>query len=112
MSQPVDIERFEQITDGDKDILRQLSDAYLEQAEEIITSIGAAIESQSMATVRLLSHKLRGSSATCGIVVLVEPLGNLEHLRGEDDFEGAAKLHEEIKNGLEVTRTFLKNHLA
>ena len=109
---PVDIERFEKITDGDQDILRELAGEYLAQAEDIIISIQQAIEQHSMKTVRLLAHKLGGSSSTCGITALVGPLGELEHLSDDSDFEAASELHGELKNRLEKTQLFLKHHLA
>lgn len=110
-SAPVDIDRFEAITDGDQEILKELAEEFLAQAEEILNSIQQAIEQQSMQTIRLLAHKLRGSSSTCGITVLVGPLGKLEHLSDDSDFEAASELHQELKNGLEKSRLFLKHHL-
>lgn len=111
-SPPVDIERFKEITDGDQEVLRQLSEEYLAQSEDIINAIQQAIEDRSMESARLLAHKLRGSSCTCGITILVEPLGKLEHLSDDSDFETATELHQEIKNGLEKTRAFLNHHLS
>ena len=111
-SQPVDIERFEQITDGNKDVLKQLSEDYLKQAEEIISSIQQDIESRSMESVRRQAHKLRGSSTTCGITIVVEPLRKLEHPLVDSDFDTAEELLQEIKNGLEEVRIFLNDYLG
>ena len=64
---PVDLDRLREMTDGDSQSVRDLVDVYLDQADELIGSLHAAIQANSASDVVRWAHKLGGSSATCGM---------------------------------------------
>ena len=81
---PVDMSRLLDFTDGDPDNLRELATLYLDQTEQQLEQLEAAVQAESASEVRRLAHSCAGASATCGMRGLVLLLRELERagLRG------------------------------
>ncbi len=105
---PVNIERFREITGGDPRMFRQIATDYLRQAEEILDEIGSAISSGAEENVRLLAHKLSGSSSTCGMTPIAATLRLLEN----GSTATAPDLHRTALDQLGEIRAILALHLA
>ncbi len=109
---PVDLVRLTGITGSDPARFRRIAADYLEQAEEILALISHAIERRDPAKIRRLAHKLGGSSSTCGVVAIAEPLARLE-LMSNGFFQAplANDLQQQAFQNLQVVRLFLDEHL-
>ncbi len=109
--EPVDLARFHEITGGNRQMFRQLTHDYLEQAEEILSHLALAIERRSAVEIRQLAHKLGGSSSSCGMRALVEPMARLEQLHDSAQFDTARGLHRDAVLQLARIRRFLIHQL-
>lgn len=74
----IDFDRLNEVCGGDPTEVRDLVMFYLSQAEELVQSLAAAVESNLPEDVQQIAHKLAGSSATCGMAAIVGPLRKLE----------------------------------
>ena len=104
---PVDLDRLREMTDGDSQSVRDLVDVYLDQADELIGSLHAAIQANSASDVARWAHKLGGSSATCGMTGIVTPLHELEHSTKPGQSPENQHLLAEARRQLELSRQFL-----
>lgn len=79
-------ERLKDMTEGDRDFLEELVMLYLEDADEQIAGIRAALESSDAKTLERRAHSLKGASANVGaermreIAYEMEMAGKGEHL--------------------------------
>jgi len=108
-SQAVDFERLREVTGDDEQLFKDISNQYLDQADEIIGELDQAILAADREQTRKLAHKLAGSSATCGMNAVVEPLRALEALPA-NEFSGAVELFRELNRQMERIRQELANH--
>jgi two-component system sensor histidine kinase/response regulator len=109
---PVDLDRLLEITGRDAEMFRQIMQDYLEQAEEILSSMILAIEGRSAGELRELAHKLCGSSASCGMQAIVPPLRRLEQLGQAGQFDRVDEFYQDAVRQLYRIRRFLIGHLA
>jgi two-component system sensor histidine kinase/response regulator len=109
---PVNLERLLEITGRDTDMFRQIVHDYLDQAEEILSSMVLAIEGRSAKEIRDLAHKLCGSSNSCGMEAIVPPLRKLEQLGQAAQFDRAHELQQDAVRQLNRIRRFLVTQLA
>ena len=58
-----------------------------------------------------MAHKLAGSSAVCGVSVMVTPLRALERRGREGQLAGADQLLAEVTQRLELSRRLLAEYL-
>ena len=110
--EPVNLDRLLEITGRDPDMFRQLVTDYLDQAEEILTAMVLAIEGRSAAEIRMLAHKLGGSSASCGMRAILEPLNRLERLGEAAQFDRAHHFHQDAVRQLNLIRRFFARQLS
>jgi signal transduction histidine kinase/PleD family two-component response regulator len=68
---PVDLDRLNEVTLDDPEMMQQLVGTYLAQAEELNAGLHRAIRDGTAETVRQLAHKWGGASSSCGVVALV-----------------------------------------
>ena len=100
----VDLDRLREVTCGDQQLLQDICGQYVDQADQIINELDAAIEDEDQVRVRHLAHKLAGSSATCGMNAVVKPLQALENLQPYVNSE-ALELLRHISRQMELIRT-------
>jgi CheY-like chemotaxis protein/nitrogen-specific signal transduction histidine kinase len=110
--EPVDMARLNEFTDGDKDNLRELVTLYLEQTEDQVKQLEAAVRADSAKEVRRLAHSCAGASATCGMRRLVPLLRELERQGSEEQLTNAIQLSDQVKEELGCIREFLTPYLA
>jgi len=102
----VDIKRLHEVTGDNEELFREISQQYLDQAEEILTEMDKAIHTGNHDNICKLAHKLAGSSATCGMIAIVDPLRSLESLNSNQISE-ALLLHQQAIHQLSRIREFL-----
>ena len=75
---PIEMDRLNDLTDGNADSLRELVELYLRQTTQQFSQVEAAIAANKPEDVRRLAHSCAGASATLGMVRLVPLLRDLE----------------------------------
>ena len=75
---PIEMDRLNDLTDGNADSLRELVELYLRQTTQQFSQIEAAIAANKPEDVRRLAHSCAGASATLGMVRIVPLLRDLE----------------------------------
>jgi HPt (histidine-containing phosphotransfer) domain-containing protein len=109
---PLDLEILDENAEIGVEGLRELIDMYLAQADEVMRDLQAAIQTGAASDVENLAHKLAGSSAVCGVNVMVPPLRALERRGREGRLSDADQLVAQIAEGLELSRRLLTEYLA
>jgi two-component system sensor histidine kinase/response regulator len=103
---PVDMARLLEMADDNPKQMQELAGMYIEQAEELVKSLGTAIRSGSAEATATLAHKLAGSSATCGMTAIVAPLKEIER-KGHDRQPGGELPFSLVRHQLDRIKTFL-----
>jgi PAS domain S-box-containing protein len=93
----VDIDRLRDITDNEPARMRRLIDLYLTQAAPMLNELDAAIQAKAGGDVARLAHKLVGSSISCGVQALTQPLRELERVSREGDLSKANALFDDVR---------------
>jgi len=101
----VDFEQLRAASGDDPGFLKDLANLYFEQAREIMTALGAAVE------VDYLAHKLAGASLSCGMSAMVAPLRELETRGRKGDLSGAGGLMSRAAASLEIVRAEMEEYL-
>jgi CheY-like chemotaxis protein len=108
----VDLERLREAGNNDPRKMRGLADLYLAQADQMCQSLDAAIKAGSAKETRLLAHRWLGASATCGMLLMLPPLRQLELQAKQGQLSGADRLFEQACRELEAVRHWLTAHFA
>jgi HPt (histidine-containing phosphotransfer) domain-containing protein len=107
---PVDLARLVEITDSDSAMFRRIANEYLVQAGEILALMGIAIDRRDRHEIHHLAHKLGGSSASCGITAMLDPLSRLEHMGESFQPVIARDLYQQASTNLVNVRHFFHAH--
>ncbi len=107
----VDLEQLQSASDGDIGLLQELMKLYFRQADEIMAGLGKAITESDVAEVDHLSHKLAGSSLTCGMSALVPPLRLMERNAKAGNLIGAPEAFAEVEIQLEAVRQYMDSYV-
>jgi len=75
---PVEMDRMNDLTDGNADSLRELVELFLKQTTQQLVQLEAAVAANKADDVRRVAHSCAGASATLGMVRLVPLLRTLE----------------------------------
>ncbi len=110
-SPPVDMERLHLALGDEPEEVADILDVYMTQMSESLQKLAFAIESGNAGEVNLISHNCAGVSANCGMVALVGPLRELEHMGRENQLEGATTLSARVGQEFARVRTFLGENL-
>jgi HPt (histidine-containing phosphotransfer) domain-containing protein len=104
---PVDVDCLRESASDDPEMLKELVELYLQQAEEQLNELREAIEKGESKEIYRLAHKLVGSSATCGMIAIVPSLVELERIGREENLDGV-KIHlKEAQTALNRIKAFL-----
>jgi signal transduction histidine kinase/HPt (histidine-containing phosphotransfer) domain-containing protein len=105
---PVDLERINDLTNGDADGVRDLVEMFLKQTHRQFDQLEAAIRAGKADDVRRVAHSCAGASVTLGMTYLVPKLRALEKLGASGSLEDADKLCEAAVHEYARVREFLK----
>jgi CheY-like chemotaxis protein/HPt (histidine-containing phosphotransfer) domain-containing protein len=108
---PVDMKQLRDAADGDLAEMQALAAIFLEQADELLPQLAAAVAEKSAPAVNAVAHKLSGASSSCGMIALVPALRELEQLGRNGDLQDAAECQERVVAALARTREFIAAHL-
>jgi signal transduction histidine kinase/HPt (histidine-containing phosphotransfer) domain-containing protein len=104
---PVEMDRLNDLTDGNADSFRELVDLYLRQTTQQLAQIQDAIRASNPAEVRRVAHSCAGASATLGMVRLVPMLRDLEKQGHEGILTTAAQVSEDALREFKFIQDFL-----
>ncbi|MES2475515.1 MAG: response regulator [Verrucomicrobiota bacterium] len=107
---PVDVSVLQEVIGGDLEMFIKLATDYMVQAEEICSALSKAITRRDAKEVSMLAHKLGGSSSSCGMNAVAEPLSRLERMAIAGQLATAADHHAEVLRQLCETRVFLTRY--
>jgi CheY-like chemotaxis protein len=108
---PVNLERLLEFSDGDMEGLREMAALYLTQTAQQLEQLEAAALIGSADEVRRLAHSSAGASATCGVRLLVPVLRELERQGSEKNLANSAALVQQAHQEFECVREFLEKHV-
>ena len=108
MEPPVDMDRMNDLTDGNADSLRELVEMFLKQTHKQFAQIETAIRDGKADDVRRVAHSCAGASATLGMTHLVPKLRELEKLGATGALPGAEKICEAAQREYGRVQEFLK----
>ena len=104
---PVDMDRMNDLTDGNNDSLRELVEMYFNQTNGQMVQMHAAIRAGNAEDVRRVAHSCAGASATLGMTQLVPKLRDLEKLGATGALPGAPEILEKTEMEYNRIKEFL-----
>lgn len=105
---PVDMDRINDLTDGNADGLRELVEMFLRQTHKQFEQIQEAIREDKADHLRRVAHSCAGASATLGMTRLVPRLRDLERLGATGSLPDAEKLCRAALDEYARVQEFLK----
>ncbi len=104
---PVDMDRLNNLTDGNEESLRELVELYCRQTTQQFTQIEAAIAANQPAEVRRIAHSCVGSSATLGMTRLGQLMRSLEKEGAAGTLTNAPPICEDARREYQAVKQFL-----
>jgi CheY-like chemotaxis protein len=104
---PVEMDRLNDLTDGNADSFRELVELYIKQTTQQLAQIQDAIRANNTTEVRRVAHSCAGASATLGMVRLVPMLRDLEKQGHEGILTTAAQVAENATREFKLIQDFL-----
>jgi HPt (histidine-containing phosphotransfer) domain-containing protein len=108
---PVEMDRLNDLTDGNADSLRELVDLFFKQTSQQLAQLEAAVRANKAEDVRRVAHSCVGASATLGMTRFVPLLRELEKQGASGTLTTAAQVHEEAAREFKLIQNFLAARL-
>ena len=105
---PVDMDRMNDLTDGNDDSLRELVEMYLKQTHKQFDQMQTAIRDNNADSLRRVAHSCAGASATLGMTRLLPRLREMERLGTSGVINGAGEIFEHAAREYADIQEFLK----
>ncbi len=110
-SVPVNLQRLNDITEGDSDFEQELIESFLADMEKHIEKLEAAVREKDGETLRLEAHAIKGSSSNAGAKTLEEIAVRIEQITVPAEPGMARELVHELKLEFERAREQLLLHI-
>ncbi len=91
VSEPVNLDRIEAVTGGDKVLAKAIVDVFIEDTGKRLGLIAKAIKEGDAATLKLESHSIKGASSNVGATQMAALAYTLEQLGGQNALPEAAE---------------------
>jgi CheY-like chemotaxis protein len=104
---PVEMDRLNDLTDGNPDSLRELVEMFFKQTTGQFTQIRAAIAAGKSDEVRRVAHSCAGASATLGMMRLGQLMRDLEKAGAAAALTNATKICEDAGREYAAVTAFL-----
>ncbi len=105
----VDMDRMNDLTDGNDDSLRELVDMYLKQTNKQFDQMQTFIRESNADGLRRVAHSCAGASATLGMTRLVPKLREMERLGTSGTVTGGQVIFDQAAREYSDIQDFLKN---
>lgn len=98
--------------DGNKLLLRRLTDAFAEEYPQLLSQIYSALDAADAEQARRAAHTLRGAAASLGAAKVAEAATEVESAGAAADFAAARAAAETLERELErfITQLSALNH--
>ncbi len=107
---PVDLERLSRTTGGDLEVELELLRIFVEQTDEKLRSVEAALAAGNYKQIREDAHAIKGSSANVGADGLRELAASLEGRMKNGEHARAEAMVAEVFDEFARVRTFVDEH--
>ena len=107
MSDPIDLVRLREFSDGTPEGVRQLCDMFVSHMTEGTAALRPAVADGRADDIKAQAHKIAGTAGACGAGRLSALTSRMEALGADGQLAGTAPLMEEIDAELRSIRTFL-----
>jgi HPt (histidine-containing phosphotransfer) domain-containing protein len=104
---PVEMDRLNDLTDGNADSLRELADMYFKQTTQQFEQIRTALAEKRGDEVRRVAHSCAGASATLGMKRLGQMMRTLEKAGADGALTEAAQICEDAGREYAAVKKFL-----
>src|SRR5688572_3849321 len=94
----VDINRLKDLTDGNREEMREFIELYFQQTTAQLAGLKVAIQERSAGQIRHLAHTCAGASATCGINGMAVLLREIETAGRNNLLSGTPRLLEQAES--------------
>jgi HPt (histidine-containing phosphotransfer) domain-containing protein len=108
---PVEMDRLNDLTEGDADSIRELVDLFLKQTTQQLAQLEAAVRANKADDVRRVAHSCAGASATLGMTRFVPLLRELEKQGASGALTTAAQVYEDAAREFKLIQNFLAAQL-
>ena len=108
---PVEMDRLNDLTDGNADSIRELVDLFLKQTAQQLKQLEAAVRANKADDVRRVAHSCAGASATLGMTRFVPLLRELEKQGASGTLTTAAQVYEGAAREFKLIQNFLAAQL-
>jgi len=110
--QPVEMDRLNDLTDGDADSIRELVDMFYKQTTQQLAQLEAAVRANKADDVRRVAHSCAGASATLGMTRFVPLLRELEKQGAAGALTTAAQVYEDAAREFKHIQNYLAARLT
>ena len=104
---PMEMDRLNDLTDGNADSLRELVEMFLNQTTKQLAQIQAALAAGKSDEVRRVAHSCAGASATLGMMRLGEMMRDLEKEAAAGALTNALRICEDAVREYQSVKQFL-----
>jgi signal transduction histidine kinase/DNA-binding LytR/AlgR family response regulator/HPt (histidine-containing phosphotransfer) domain-containing protein len=104
---PVEMERLNDLTDGNEDSIRELVDLFLRQTSQQLAQLEAAARANKAEDIRRVAHSCAGASATLGMTRFVPLLRELEKQGASGTLTNAIEIYEKVALEFKLIQQFL-----
>jgi len=108
---PVEMERLNELTEGNMDSIRELVDMFFKQTTQQLEQMETAVRANKADDVRRLAHSCAGASATLGMTRFVPMLRELEKQGASGTLTTAAQVYEDAAREYKLIQNFLAAQL-
>jgi HPt (histidine-containing phosphotransfer) domain-containing protein len=108
---PVEMDRLNDLTEGNADSIRELIDLFFKQTTQQLAQLEAAVRANKADDVRRVAHSCAGASATLGMTRFVPLLRELEKQGASGVLTTAAQVCEDAAREFKLIQNFLAAQL-
>ncbi|CAM2010877.1 ATP-binding protein [Acanthopleuribacter pedis] len=108
----VELWRLREATGGDPDLIREMTELYLSEADRFLGLLQQSLEDDDVKKVREHAHAIKGSAANMGAVRVLDLSGQLENLAEKGSLDGSAGLFDQLKTESDADKAYLHDELA
>ena len=108
---PVEMDRLNELTEGNADSIRELVDLFFNQTTRQLAQLEAAVHANKADDARRVAHSCAGASATLGMTRFVPLLRELEKQGASGALITAAQVYEAAAREFKLIQDFLAAQL-
>jgi len=111
LNRPVQIERIQEISDGDTDFERELILSFLSDMEPRFSALDTHVQEKNAEGIHQEAHAIKGSSANAGAKGMQEIAARIEIMGASGEMEAAPEALESLKSEFWQVRDFLHSYV-